>query len=111
MRMLLQALHSRIDAVEKARCKIMKSTNHERSAKNKEMRGVLKHHQKAGLPEERTLPGSNSFTATCLDIMNNVNVKMLANKRAETKVAYDHRTSTFKLHWNHLAVRGRPTKR
>ena len=38
MRITLQACHSRVNAVEKARCKIMKNTIHEMSVKDEEMK-------------------------------------------------------------------------
>ena len=92
------------------------------------MKGVLKHHQRGGLPEERTLPGSKPFAATCLEFMDSVTVKAMVNKRAKTEVyplilvcqdtgavytqvAYDLSTNAFLIQWDHfVAVRGRPTK-
>ena len=75
------------------------------------MKGVLKHHQTGGLPEDRTLPGSKPFTV-CLEFMESVTVKLMVNERAEmevyplilvckatgivhTQVAYDNSTSAF----------------
>ena len=82
---------------------------------------------KGGTPEGQAEPGSKPFTV-CLELMENVIVRMLGNKKAKMRVyplilmcratgtvhaqvACDHSTSAFLVQWDHfVAVHGKPTE-